>query len=329
MSIITMKNVNKEYKRYVKQENLIRNFFSRKYETKKAVSELSFTIDQGEIVALLGQNGAGKTTTMKLLAGLIMPTEGEVNVLGYNPFDKKEDFKKQIALLLGQKQQLWWDISARDNFKLFADIYEIDEKEYRKNLNEMIEMLELEKVIASPIRTLSLGERMKCELVASLLHKPKILFLDEPTIGLDLVAQKKVREFIKEYNKKHNATIIITSHNMKDIEETCERTIFIDEGKKYFDGNLMEFTKEYGKECVLNVEFDSEVNTSILNSYGEIIKSDGNLIKLKVSKKKSDDYRKQLISHNHVVSVSREELEASEIVRNYFMTKGGRNEESC
>lgn len=322
MSVITMTNVSKEFKRYVKQENILHNFFSREYELKSAVSDISLSVDRGEIVALLGRNGAGKTTTMKLLSGLIVPSSGKINVLGYTPFDKKKEYKKNIALLLGQKQQLWWDIPAYDNYKLLRDIYEINEDKFRQNLNEMVEMLEIEKVINSPIRTLSLGERMKCELVASLLHDPKVLFLDEPTIGLDLVAQRKVRDFLKRYSNSHNATVIITSHNMEDIEELCNRTIFIDEGKKYFDGTLNDFVQRYGKDCILNIEFDGLREKVSLNKYGVLVKDEGNLVKLRVPKELSSMVRQNIKKIDNVVSVIQEELDASEIVRNFFMTKG-------
>ncbi|CUO40813.1 ABC transporter ATP-binding protein [Clostridium disporicum] len=321
MNVITMKNVNKEFKRYVKKDGFIRNFFKREYEIKKAVSDLSLSIKQGEIVGLLGQNGAGKTTTMKLLSGLIVPTEGTIEVLGYDPFQKKNDFKKQISLLLGQKQQLWWDISASDNFKLFRDIYEINESEYEDNLKELVDMLDAADIISSPIRTLSLGERMKCEIIAALLHKPKILFLDEPTIGLDVVAQKKIREFVKQYSEKNKATILITSHNMADIEETCQRIIFIDKGRKYYDGTLTDFVERYGEECILNIEFISSVDSELLSQYGEIIKNEGNRAKIKVSKNEYDYYRKQLIANNNVLNVLAEELDATEILRNYFLAK--------
>lgn len=318
MTVVSMRNVNKNFKRYVKQEKFFNNFFSRQYDLKSAVANFDLDIEHGEILGLLGQNGAGKTTIMKLLTGLILPSSGEINVLGYKPFDKKNEFKKKISLLLGQKQQLWWDIPAVDNFKLFRHIYEIDESTYNKRLNEMVELLHIDDVINSPIRTLSLGERTKCELVAALLHNPQILFLDEPTIGLDLVAQKKVRDFIKEYSIRNNATVIITSHYMEDIEQLCSRTVFIDKGKKHFDGSLQTFVENFGDECILNIELNDITQKVDVSEFGTIVKQENNLIKLRIQKEESNNIRQKIMDLNNIRTVILDQLDASEIVRKYF-----------
>ena len=247
MVAISVNRVTKTFKRYEKQERILDNFFHRKYLEKVAVDNVSFQINKGECVAVIGQNGAGKTTMMKLMSGLLLPTTGKIEVLNYNPFKKEKAYKKSITLLLGQKQQLWWDVSAKDNYLLLKDIYELRDKEYEKNLSELVEMIGAEDILQSPVRTLSLGERMKCELIGSLLYKPEILFLDEPTIGMDLIAQKEVREFIKNYSINNKATVILTSHNMGDIEAVCERAIFMDKGKIYYDGNRSDEIQTLGQ----------------------------------------------------------------------------------
>ncbi len=318
MNSIVMKNVSKEFRRYIKEKGFLKNFFKREYEVKKAVNNMNINIAEGEIVGLIGPNGSGKTTIMKMLSGLIMPTSGDIEVLNYKPFDKKIDFKKEISLVLGQKQQLWWDIPAIDNFDLNRVIYGIDKIKYNEILEELITMLKLNTLIKSPVRTLSLGERMKCELVAALIHSPKILFLDEPTIGLDLVAQKNVRDFIKNYSKKYNSTVLITSHYMEDIMQLCNRTIFIDNGCKYYDGTLENFIQLYGNECILSIELYNIDEKLDLTGLGEILLEEENKLKLKVSKKQCNLIRKQLLYNENVNTVTIEEMEASEIVRSCF-----------
>lgn len=318
MSVICVENINKEFRRYVKQNSIVDNLFNRKYETKIAVKNMSFEIEKGECVAILGQNGAGKTTTMKILSGLLLPTNGKVEVLGFTPFEKKKAYKKNMTLLLGQKQQLWWDVSAQDNYHLIKDIYELSELEYNTNLQELIEMLDMKDIINNPIRTLSLGERMKCELAGALLHKPQVLFLDEPTIGLDLIAQNDVRKFIKRYSKENNATVVLTSHNMDDVEAVCERTIFIDQGKKYYDGTLNEFVKEYATDCVLNIECIRDILNFEWNRYGKVIKKEENKILLRVPKSERQTIRNKLERAIEGCNIMYEDLDASEIVRDFY-----------
>lgn len=318
MSVIYFENVNKVYKRYVKQDRIIDNFFRRKYEDKVAVKDVSFEIMTAECVAVIGQNGAGKTTIMKMLSGLLLPSGGKIEVLGFTPFEKKKEYKKNIALVLGQKQQLWWDVSAADNYILLRDIYELRNEEYKRNLEELIEMLNMKEIINSPIRTLSLGERMKCELAGALLHKPKVLYLDEPTIGLDLIAQNNVRKFVKDYSKKNSATVVLTSHNMDDIEAVCNRTIFIDQGKKYYDGTLSNFISEYGEDGVLNVEFIGDTKTIHWEKYGLVIKKEKNAIRLRIPKESKQMIRDELEKIQGVVNITFGELEAGEIVRDFY-----------
>jgi len=259
MAVIEVSNLKKYYQVFQKEPGLagsIKSLFKRKYETVKAVDDVSFSIDAGELVGFIGPNGAGKTTTLKVLSGLLYPTAGQVSVLGYTPFDRKPAFQKQFSLVMGQKNQLWWDLPALDSFLLNKEIYEVPRVQFDQTFADLVTMLDLTKVIKVQVRKLSLGQRMKCELVAALLHQPKVLFLDEPTIGLDVVMQQKIREFIKDYNQKYQVTIILTSHYMDDVKELCDRVIIIDKGKIFFDGKLSEIIKKYADRKTLEVVFD-------------------------------------------------------------------------
>ena len=259
MPVIEVANLKKYYQVWQKEPGLtgsIKSLFKRKYEDVKAVDDVSFSIGEGELVGFIGPNGAGKTTTLKVLSGLLYPTAGQVSVLGYTPFDRKPQFQKQFSLVMGQKNQLWWDLPALDSFLLNKEIYEVPQAQFDQTLDDLVSMLDLKKVIKIQVRKLSLGQRMKCELVAALLHQPKVLFLDEPTIGLDVVMQQKIREFIRGYNQKYQATIILTSHYMDDVKELCDRVIIIDKGKIFFDGKLDEIIKKYADRKTLEVVFD-------------------------------------------------------------------------
>src|SRR3989475_2021645 len=239
MPAIAVSQLSKSFRTYKKQPGFvgaIRGLFRRKYEETLAVQEVSFSIEPGELVGFLGPNGAGKTTTLKMLAGLLYPTSGSAQVLGYVPWERHDGYRRQFALLLGQKNQLWWDLPARESLELNAKIYGLPAAALEKTVAEMSELLAVRDKLNVMVRELSLGERMKMELIASLLHQPKVLFLDEPTIGLDVVSQKTVREFLREHNARQKTTILLTSHYMTDIQELCERVIIIDQGTIFFDG---------------------------------------------------------------------------------------------
>src|SRR5690242_11989434 len=243
MSVIEVNGLTKTFRTYKKQPGFagaLRGLFHRQYEQTVAVKEVSFGIEAGELVGFLGPNGAGKTTTLKMLAGLLYPTRGSAQVLGYTPWERDDGYRRQFALLLGQKNQLWWDLPARESLELNAKIYGIPDDVLERTVGEMTELLMVKDKLNVAVRELSLGERMKMELIASLLHQPKILFLDEPTIGLDVVSQKTVREFLREHNASRKTTILLTSHYMTDIQELCERVIIIDHGSIFFDGQLNE-----------------------------------------------------------------------------------------
>lgn len=245
--LIKVNDLVKNYSTYKKEPGItgsLKSMFSRKYETVKAVENISFEIDEGELIGFIGPNGAGKTTTLKCLSGLLYPTSGDIEVLGFTPQQRKKEFLKDIGLIMGQKNQLWWDLPAIDTFILQKEIYEIPASKYKKTLTDLLDLLDANDIYKVPVKKLSLGQRMKMEIIATLLHNPKVLFLDEPTIGLDVVMQKTLRSFIKEYNNKYKATIILTSHYMKDVEELCKRVIVINHGKILYDGQLSNLVKK-------------------------------------------------------------------------------------
>ena len=237
-NIIELKNVSKKYKIFYKEEGLknsVKDFFFRKYAYKNAVSDLDLTVKSGEIIGLLGKNGAGKTTTLKMLTGILHPSSGEIQVMGYKPFQRERDFLKSICFVMGNKSDVNWDLPAIDSFRYQQLIYEIDEINFDKNLTFLTALLGVQKLLNIQIRRLSLGERMKMELINNFIYTPELIFLDEPTIGLDLESQITIRKFIKAYAKANKATVIVTSHYMDDIEEICQRIVILDEGKKTFD----------------------------------------------------------------------------------------------
>ena len=248
MPFIMVKHINKTFKVPIKASGVIgtiKSFFNRKYKYIKAINDISFSIKKGEIVGYIGPNGAGKSTTIKILSGILVPDSGEVKIDRLVPYKDRRKYVQEIGVVFGQRSQLWWDIPAIDSFNLLKEIYKIPEEEYQKTKDELVELLNLKDILNIPVRQLSLGNRMKCEIAASLLHKPKILFLDEPTIGLDAVSKKTVREFIKKINKQNNVTVILTTHDMADIEALAKRIILIGKGQILYDGSLAKLKKQY------------------------------------------------------------------------------------
>src|SRR3989339_1816481 len=278
MLIIKVSNLSKTYEYYKKQLGVwasVKGLFRREKLHKEAVKEINFSIEEGELVGFLGPNGAGKTTTLKMLSGILYPTSGEAKVLGYTPWKRQPEYQKQFALVMGQKNQLWWDLPAMESFILNKEIYEVSDADFKENLDELVELLDIKDILDVQVRKLSLGQRMKCELVAALLHKPKVLFLDEPTIGLDVVAQKNIRDFIKKYNRMSRTTIILTSHYMEDIKELCRRVIIIDQGRIIYDGNLDDLIKKYAPYKELKIIFNEKIDRSRLEKFGDITDFDG------------------------------------------------------
>lgn len=259
--MIEAKELTKSFTSYKKQDGFkgtIKSFFKREAITKSAVNDFNLSIKKGEIIGLLGPNGAGKTTLMKMFTGIIVPTSGELLVNGHRPSERSKDFRKKIALVMGQKSQLWWDIPAMDSFSLLQKYYEIPNEQFKDKVEYMSTLLGVKDLLHIHVRKLSLGERMKLELMASLLHSPEVIFLDEPTIGLDLVAQENIRNFIKEYHRKHNITIILTSHYMADVQALCDRLVLIFKGTKGFDGPISSFEQILGKKKSVYFRFKDE-----------------------------------------------------------------------
>lgn len=324
---ISIKNLKKYFKVYHKKPGLwgsIQSLWHREYKEVKAVDDISFTINQGEIIGFIGQNGAGKTTTLKVLSGLLYPTAGEVSVLGYNPWDRKPEFQKQFALVMGQKNQLWWDLPAMETFLLNKAIYEVPDEQFEKTLNKLVDLLDVREILDVQVRKLSLGQRMKCELIAALLHNPKVLFLDEPTIGLDVVMQKVLRDFIKTYNKEFGATIILTSHYMDDVKELCERAIIIDHGRKIFDGQLQDIIDKYARNKTLSLVFSKPVTKKELKEFGTVkeFTEDGTAYtaKLEIPRKKATAVAGKVLSKLPIEDLNIEEPPIEAIIREVFQT---------
>lgn len=257
--IIEVKNLRKVYKTHKREQglmNAIKSLIRRKYEIKAALKDVSFTINKGEVVGLIGPNGAGKSTTIKALSGVLYPTSGSIKVMNFVPWEDRERYVKHLGVVFGQKHQLYWDIPALDTFYLFRDLYDLDEADFKERLEFMIKYLDVEQVVKKPVRDLSLGERMKCKLIASLVHNPELVFLDEPSIGLDVIAKDKLRDFVKSVNKKQGTTFIITTHDMQDIEKLCKRIIIINHGEVVYDGLLQDIKKKYFQNKILDVKLE-------------------------------------------------------------------------
>ncbi len=251
--MIKVQNLTKIYRTPIKSGNPLRDFFARQYKQSIALDNISFKIGENELVGLIGPNGAGKTTTMKILSGILYPTGGDIKVLGYTPSDKKPEFLRQIAFVMGQKNQLVWELPATDAFELTRTVYGIDKKHFRQTVDNLCELLNCSSFINQPVKTLSLGQRMRVELINSLIHRPKILFLDEPTIGLDIFAQTTIINFIKEYQERYQSTIILTSHYMQDVQRLAKRVIIINHGRIIFDGQLTRLISKYSQEKTVNI----------------------------------------------------------------------------
>lgn len=261
--MIEVKDLKKEFKKPIRGEGItgmVKTLFSRKYEIKEAVKGINFTIKEGEMVGYIGSNGAGKSTTIKMMCGILTPSSGKVLIEGMEPYKKRKQVAQNIGVVFGQKTQLWWDIQLIESYKVLKEVYRIPDNEYKERMEFLKEVLGLEEFLIQPVRTLSLGQRMRADLAASLLHNPKVLFLDEPTIGLDVLVKEKIREAIKEMNRKYNTTVILTTHDMEDIENLCNRIIIIDEGSVIYDGDLAHIKNKFGDLRTVTVELREKIN---------------------------------------------------------------------
>lgn len=289
----------------------------------RAIQNISFDIKEGELVGFLGPNGAGKTTTLKILSGIVYPTSGEISVLGHTPWKREEKFQKEFALVMGQKNQLARAMPALDGFALIKTIYEIPDDEYAARLKELVDLLDIESALTTPVRKLSLGQRMKCELIAALLHGPKVLLLDEPTIGLDVTAQKSIREFIKKYNKEKKTTIILTSHYMDDIKELCDRVIIINHGAVVYDGKLNLLMEKYAPYKTISITTSELLTKEKLNTYGEVVSNDDFSAVFKIARSEAKHLAARLIESDlHVEDILIHEMSIDDVVRQIFAEKG-------
>ncbi len=320
---IEVRGLTKAFRTYKKQPGFagaVRGLFRRTYEQSLAVKDVTFSIQPGELVGFLGPNGAGKTTTLKMLAGLLYPTGGTARVLGYVPWERDDGYRRQFALLLGQKNQLWWDLPARESLELNAKIYGIAPEILERTVATMSELLAVRDKLNVSVRELSLGERAKMELIASLLHQPKVLFLDEPTIGLDVVSQKTVRQFLREHNAKQGTTMLLTSHYMADIQELCERVIIIDHGRIFFDGRLGEVVDRFADSKLITIQSEGGVKLSAaqIAAYGKIISEEVGRIQLEVKRDRVIPVCKALLDEIPIRDIDIEEIPIEEVVRRIF-----------
>ncbi len=320
--MIEVKNISKVYKIAKKGK---KGLFSREYEHRRAVDDISFTINDGEIVGFIGPNGAGKSTTIKMLSGILHPDSGSISVNGYIPYKQRKKYVANIGVVFGQKSQLNWDLPLIESFELIRYIYKIPKKKYEENLAKFIEMLDMNEFINQPVRQLSLGQKMRGDIVAALLHSPKIVFFDEPTIGLDVVAKEKIREFIRHLNKTENITMIFTTHDMQDIEKVCDRLIIIDEGHKIYDGTVSEIKHSYNSKKILEAEvaedssadfakFGDDLKMTDISEHKKIIKRfefDSNLCAI-------NEVMESIFSQYEVNDISVKEPEIDSIIRDIY-----------
>lgn len=309
-------------KKEVGMKNSFKKLFHAEKEMKEAVKDLSFEVEQGEIVGFLGPNGAGKTTTLKMLSGILFPTNGTASVLGYTPWERKNEFKRQISIVLGQKNQLWWDLPANESLYLNKCIYKISDQDYNKILDELCEILDVKELLKVQVRELSLGERMKMELIAALLHQPKVLFLDEPTIGLDLIAQKKIREFLKIYNEKQQTTILLTSHYMDDIEDLCNRTIVINHGMLVYDASIHDINQKLNNRKIVSFQFNERAYWSSLSKFGELKKVNEFEVQLEVGRDELQDVASYILKQYKVKDFNVMDIPLEESIEKIYRMEG-------
>ena len=318
--VIETHDLTKVFCTYRKEEGLagaFRGLFHRKHTETKAADAVSFSVNEGEFVGFLGPNGAGKTTVLKMLSGLLQPTSGSASVLGFNPSKRPVELKQQFALLMGQKNALWWDLPARESLELNRAIYGIERKEFETTVGELSELLDVGDKMGVMVRELSLGERMKMELIAALLHRPKVLFLDEPTIGLDVMSQKKVREFLREYNARYKVVTLLTSHYMQDIEALCERVILIDHGKIFFDGSLEEVVSRFTSTKIIEADFSAPLPADFVPP-GKVLERHALQLKIEVARTEVPRACTALLSGGLVSDLSVKEVPIEEVIERVF-----------
>jgi ABC-2 type transport system ATP-binding protein len=321
MIAIDVRDLRKTYRVYRKREGVwaaVKGLFHRDFRPVHAVSRVSFQIERGEMVAFLGPNGAGKTTTLKLLSGLIYPTSGTATVLGHVPWDREIAYRRRFALVMGQKNQLWWDLPAQESFQLHKEIYRIPSDDFRRRLDELTDLLEVGKLVGQPVRELSLGERMRMELIAALLHRPDVLFLDEPTIGLDVVSQRKVQDFLKHYQQEQQLTVILTSHYMKDVQALCNRAIIINEGEIKHDGPLAQIVDRFSTFKVIELQFGGSELPRDLDRFGQVFDAHPPRVKLRVPRAQVPEILSALLAEYPLEDVSVTDRPLEEAIAEMF-----------
>ncbi len=326
MSTIEIQGLTKSYRVYQKPEGLwhsVQGLFHREYREVHAVRSIDLTVEEGEFVAFLGPNGAGKTTTLKLLSGVITPTSGAATVMGHTPWRRENAYRRRFALVMGQKNQLWWDLPAQESFRLHQQIYAIEPQQFDSTLTELVDLLDVRKLLGRPVRELSLGERMKMELIAALLHSPDVLFLDEPTIGLDVVAQHNIQSFLRHYQEKRRITILLTSHYMKDVAALCKRVVIITDGNIMYDGSLAGIIDRFGGEKVVTLLFADDDVPGDLARFGDVLDVQPPKVRIRVHRSKVAEVMAAILGTYALEDVSVEDPPLEEVIADVFEKAGG------
>ena len=321
MPTIEIKGLQKSYRVYQKKEGLkasLSGLFNREYREVNAVRGIDLTVDRGEFVAFLGPNGAGKTTTLKLLSGVISPTAGDATVLGHTPWRRENTYRRRFALVMGQKNQLWWDLPAQESFRLHQQIYRIDPHEFQRTSEELSALLDVTRLLKQPVRELSLGERMKMELIAALLHSPDVLFLDEPTIGLDVVAQRNIQRFLKAYQETRKITVLLTSHYMKDVAALCKRVVIIAQGRIQYDGSLSGIVDKFSGHKIVTLQFAEDRIPGQLERFGELLEVEAPRAQLRIPRQSVAEVLAAILDQCPVEDVSVEDPPLEDVIAQMF-----------
>ncbi|HIF33798.1 MAG: ABC transporter ATP-binding protein [Pirellulaceae bacterium] len=321
MSVIEIEALEKSYRVYQKKEGLwasVRGLFHREYRDVRAVRGIDLQVEAGEFVAFLGPNGAGKTTTLKLLSGVINPTSGKARVLGFVPWNRDNDYRRRFALVMGQKNQLWWDLPAQESFRLHQQIYRIETKQFQDTLDELTDLLAVRDLLGQPVRELSLGERMKMELCAALLHSPEVLFLDEPTIGLDVVAQHNIQRFLRYYQEERKTTILLTSHYMKDIAALCKRVVIMADGEIKYDDSLAGIVDRFSSHKIVTVLLNDGTQAEKLRDYGEVLSVEAPRVRLRIERERISATLSLILDRFLLDDVAVEDPPLEDVIADFF-----------